>query len=725
MKKIVVLSNTAFSIEKFRLHYLKNILNYKMDIFTPYSKVNISPNIKNIKSFQLSNENILSQFLSINKIINENINATFIIFSFKYQFMIGLIRLIKPFKVIILIAGKGLLFYKRTILNTIFKPFIKFIFNKFNIIICINPDDREFFSAYFNNEVELIPTEGLFLPKIIKENNNNKKNFIFFSRIIKEKGINEFLDIAKYYKEKNKNFNFYVCGPLNNKNFVGQSGFFSRIYYKIKLKKYKKYITYLGHEKDYKKIFSKMDCLVSPSYSEGAGTSVMEAMISGLFVIAYKNNGHNFVLNNTGNILCDQNVSALKKGIEKFLKIDKNKLSQISSKSKIKVYKNFKSEIITKKLNDIINKKPKVAFVNFYQTTSSDAAYPRNILIKNNLKDMCDIDIYGCINNHFILSKKKDFDVNWIKSVNYNNLLGRVISIILFCTKLIFFEKRIKKYDYIVFSDLKTSFLFSIFSFLFKYKTIIEIRDIYPETLIYAYNYKRYSFTVLIYKFLEKILMKNNRYYFSSLSNFDKKLSKLNLNTKFLYIPNYFDKVKFLKNNKKYNFCYIGSMNLSTNFDKILNCVLKLQENNIKFRLYIVSKGEIFFKYKNKLSDNKNIIFKKMNNKNNILKIVKKSNFGFIAYKNLKQLYKYGISPRKFNFYIDNGLIPLFIGEKQSCLKFTDKLFYIKSPKSFIKMIYKINMTNEDLVKNKINRIIKKYVRLNKSLPTRFKNFIA
>ena len=39
-----------------------------------------------------------------------------------------------------------------------------------------------------------------------------------------------------------------------------------------------------------------MDCLISPSYSEGAGTSVMEAMMSGLFVIAYSNSGHNYVL---------------------------------------------------------------------------------------------------------------------------------------------------------------------------------------------------------------------------------------------------------------------------------------------------------------------------------------------------------------------------------------------------------------------------------------------
>ena len=73
-----------------------------------------------------------------------------------------------------------------------------------------------------------------------------------------------------------------------------------------------------------------MDCLVSPSYSEGAGTSVMEAMMSGLFVIGYKNSGHNYVISKTGNFICNKNnVGNLTNKIEKFLKLSKVKISKI------------------------------------------------------------------------------------------------------------------------------------------------------------------------------------------------------------------------------------------------------------------------------------------------------------------------------------------------------------------------------------------------------------
>ena len=101
-----------------------------------------------------------------------------------------------------------------------------------------------------------------------------------------------------------------------------------------------------------------MDCLISPSYTEGAGTSVLEAMMTRLFVIAYKNNGHNFILNKTKNIICESNIKDLTLSVEKYLNIEKNKLLKITKDSRKHVIKNFTTPIIAKhfikKLNKII-----------------------------------------------------------------------------------------------------------------------------------------------------------------------------------------------------------------------------------------------------------------------------------------------------------------------------------------------------------------------------------
>ena len=94
MKKIVVLSNTAFSIEKFRLHYLKRLSGYAIDIYTPNPKIKINSNLKNIRSYKFFTKNLIQELFTINKIINKNNNATFLVFSFKYQFLYPILAFI-------------------------------------------------------------------------------------------------------------------------------------------------------------------------------------------------------------------------------------------------------------------------------------------------------------------------------------------------------------------------------------------------------------------------------------------------------------------------------------------------------------------------------------------------------------------------------------------------------------------------------------------------------
>lgn len=113
MKKIVVLSNTAFSIEKFRIHYLNLITNCKIDIYTPFKKAKLDRQIRNVQTFKFSAINIFHEIYILHKIISNNIDAIFIIYSFKYQFLVGIIRLFKEFRSIYLIAGKGSFFYQK------------------------------------------------------------------------------------------------------------------------------------------------------------------------------------------------------------------------------------------------------------------------------------------------------------------------------------------------------------------------------------------------------------------------------------------------------------------------------------------------------------------------------------------------------------------------------------------------------------------------------------
>jgi glycosyltransferase involved in cell wall biosynthesis len=114
-------------------------------------------------------------------------------------------------------------------------------------------------------------------------------------------------------------------------------------------------VNYLGNLNNYKNIFYKIDCLISPSYTEGAGTSVMEAMMNGLYIIAYKNNGHNYVLRNTKNYVCKKNtVKELINGYEYFKKKTQNELFHNSKLSYQRVKINFSSKKISRQFEKIL-----------------------------------------------------------------------------------------------------------------------------------------------------------------------------------------------------------------------------------------------------------------------------------------------------------------------------------------------------------------------------------
>ena len=357
MKQILIISNTAFSIEKFREHYLSRVTNYQFLIYTPNKIAKLKKKYRNIEVKKFNTNNVFDDFKELYKIIKNSNISNIIVYSNKYQLVVSILKkfFFKDYEIISIIAGRGSWALGNILKKFIYKKIIKLITNMSKIVICINPSDLKYFKNYHKdkNKFFILPTEGVEIENLPKENNNSNNNFIFFGRLIKEKGINDYIEAAKIIKIKYPEKNFFIAGPISQ-SIIGQSKFDKGTLALIQ--KNKNYIKYLGFIKNYKDIFPKMDCLISPSFSEGAGTSVMEAMISGLHVITYSNSGHNYVLKNTKNQICKINsVQYLVQNIEKY--IDTPNIKNIYNKkiSYKKILNNFSSKIIAKKFNTILD----------------------------------------------------------------------------------------------------------------------------------------------------------------------------------------------------------------------------------------------------------------------------------------------------------------------------------------------------------------------------------
>jgi glycosyltransferase involved in cell wall biosynthesis len=96
--------------------------------------------------------------------------------------------------------------------------------------------------------------------------------FLFSGRIIKDKGITEFVKAAIQTKSIIKNVEFWVIGDYNphSPNSIAKSDLLEWINLRM--------IKYFGHESDVRKYINKADVVVLPSYREGLPRAILEAM---------------------------------------------------------------------------------------------------------------------------------------------------------------------------------------------------------------------------------------------------------------------------------------------------------------------------------------------------------------------------------------------------------------------------------------------------------------
>ena len=143
-----------------------------------------------------------------------------------------------------------------------------------------NEDDlNEFINFKLTNKESsrLIKGSGIDIKKFSNSNKEILVNYhspirlLFPSRLIIEKGIIELLDACKNLWDQNYNFDLYIAGEPNDAN---RSVISKKVLEDIKNNKR---IKSLGHVKNMKALFERMDIVILPSWREGLSKSLIEA----------------------------------------------------------------------------------------------------------------------------------------------------------------------------------------------------------------------------------------------------------------------------------------------------------------------------------------------------------------------------------------------------------------------------------------------------------------
>ncbi len=288
--KVLFLSNSVGGLYNFRLELINRLINdsYKIYAIVPSNQeedkleklgckcVTVCMNRHGINIFEDT-----KLILDYKKAIKEIDPDIVLSYTVKPNIYGSLVCRLLGINTIASITGLGALESSRVIVRNIVKLLYKIAFRKIDTVIFQNKYSMEFFekNKLGGKRHVLVAGSGVNLEKFeFCEYPNNKLpiRFLLVARIMREKGIDEFLEAAKIVCDKYDNIIFDIIGFCENNN------------YEVKLKAFNdsKIINYYGMQKDVRPFIEKANAVVLPSYREGMANSLLEAASMGRPILA-------------------------------------------------------------------------------------------------------------------------------------------------------------------------------------------------------------------------------------------------------------------------------------------------------------------------------------------------------------------------------------------------------------------------------------------------------
>ena len=206
-----------------------------------------------------------------------------------------------------------------------------------------NQENLDFFLKrdMYHGKYQLIPGSGVNLNKwklLEYPEDNESIEFMFVARIIKEKGIEEYLAAAKQIKSEYPKAVFHILGPCDGD-------------YAQMLKEYEDagYIKYHGSVQDTSKYLKNAHCAIHPSYyPEGISNVCLEAAASGRPIITTNRSGCRDTVDDgvTGYIFEQKNTEQLINCVRKFMTMSNEERKQMGLAGREKMEKEFSREIV-------------------------------------------------------------------------------------------------------------------------------------------------------------------------------------------------------------------------------------------------------------------------------------------------------------------------------------------------------------------------------------------
>lgn len=349
--KILILTNSGMGLYTFRLELIKKLLSAD-EVILSFPKDNAYDN-KFVKmgckfsdiAIQRRSANPfhdIKLFAYYLKTIKKEKPQVVLTYTIKPNIYGGMACMVCRVPYLVNITGVGSAVENSGLLHKIVMILYRIGIKKAKCIFFQNEKNMELFqkAGILHDNYRLIPGSGVNLEHFSLQEYPDKDtvDFVFISRIMKEKGIEQYLEAAEYIRKKYPYTRFHICG------------FCEENYTKI-LKEYqeKNIVLYHGLVEDIREILKIIHCTVHPSfYAEGMSNVLLESAASGRPIITTDRSGCRETLIDgvTGYLIRERDSQDLISKIENFLSLSRKQQSDMGLEGRRYVEKKFDRNIV-------------------------------------------------------------------------------------------------------------------------------------------------------------------------------------------------------------------------------------------------------------------------------------------------------------------------------------------------------------------------------------------
>jgi glycosyltransferase involved in cell wall biosynthesis len=250
------------------------------------------------------------------------------------------------------VSGLGAVFIQDGWLRRFVSALYRLAFRNSNRVFFQNRDDLGLFLKNKLVNVELtdvLPGSGInlqhFTPAADRKSFNSAFRFFLIARMLKDKGVVEFVNAAQLLKESGVKAEFCLLGFLDVQNPAAISS--------EQMKEWtdQGFVKYLGVSDDVREHIASADCIVLPSYREGTPRTLLEAAAMGKPIITTNVVGCKEVVEHGVNgFLCEvKNAQDLALKMKDVLLLSDDQRRLMGENGRLKMEKEFDEKIVIQK----------------------------------------------------------------------------------------------------------------------------------------------------------------------------------------------------------------------------------------------------------------------------------------------------------------------------------------------------------------------------------------